>query len=259
MSDKEIDKMFQDFEDDIFSKKKKTLHVAFIIDSSGSMGVLRKFVVDIFNDQLEVLKSETDDQLDTKVSIVTFSYPDKINFLRWDDSISDINPLDMKEYIPDGNTALFDAIGKTLTKLQELPDVEEKTTSFLVNIITDGQENASRIYNLSQIRGRISDLQKTERWTITYYGTEPEKIQEEMDMFLSNTYKFDNRAMANGLYNVTLTNATKSYMADIKSGKGYSANFYGKPIDGFYGEEEKEEKKKFFQTHFQTTKDEEVK
>jgi hypothetical protein len=78
-------------------------------------------------------------------------------------------------------------------------------------------------------------------------------------MFLSNTYKFDNRAMANGLYNVTLTNATKSYMADIKSGKGYSANFYGKPIDGFYGEEEKEEKKKFFQTHFQTTKDEEVK
>jgi uncharacterized protein YegL len=222
---KEVDRMFDDLNiEGTIKNPKKVTHVAIIIDQSGSMFRLRDFVVDTFNEQIKTFKEETDSSLETRLSVITFA--DEIKFVRWDEDIHDVNPLDNREYVPSGNTALMDAIGFTCARLKELPDADNKDTSFLLMIITDGQENKSKEWNYDKIKILTEELQKTERWTVTYYGTEPDQISKDMHVYLANTMSFSEQDMLSGKFKNELRSATANYMSERKLGASYSSSFY---------------------------------
>jgi len=74
---------------------------------------------------------------------------------------SKAEPLTKETYIPRGNTALYDAIGKTAAKVSEI-DV-----TFV--ILTDGDENSSREFTKKAVRALIEEKTKL-GWTFVYMG-----------------------------------------------------------------------------------------
>ncbi len=78
-------------------------------------------------------------------------------------------PIPELAYITDGySTPLLDAVGDLITLLESVPDANDPEVSFLLIVITDGQENASKIWNSHSITDKIRKLQFTDRWTFTF-------------------------------------------------------------------------------------------
>lgn len=136
-------------------------HIAIVVDESGSMGHLTRKVQEVVNDQLGVIKSAArDNDQETKVTLTTFeggnikhhfrnAFPESVNFYN---------------YQPSGNTNLNDAINDAITNLEHASQ-KGRDESFLVIVITDGFENASRGPAPGQ---RIQDAQKTDRWSFAF-------------------------------------------------------------------------------------------
>jgi len=220
-----LDKAFDDLSD-VINDPKRVLHVAVVIDESGSMNNLKPFVVKTFNDQLEVLKKESDEKLETRVSVLTFSYPERINFLRWETDVHEVEPMTEKEYNPDGGTALFDSIGMMMDRLREVDDYLSENSAFLLMIITDGEENSSRRYGYKQIKSLLDEMEATKRWTVTYYGSEPKAMQENFNIHSGNTMTFSAQDMASGLYSASNMRSAKRHMDNIKLGAMSSSVYY---------------------------------
>lgn len=79
-----------------------------------------------------------------------------------------LNPLTANLYRPDASTPLFNALGKSLLRL-EIQFEQETTPTVLISILTDGDENASREFTGSAVRALIERLQGL-GWTFTYVG-----------------------------------------------------------------------------------------
>lgn len=68
-----------------------------------------------------------------------------------------------ENYTPSGNTALYDAIGRTINSVDKYND----THRILFVIMTDGQENASKEYKREDIQKLISQ-RDGKNWTFVY-------------------------------------------------------------------------------------------
>ena len=142
--------------------------VLFLLDSSGSMSSLRRAAVDAFNRVLEAIKegSKAAGQ-ETTVGFYTFgetSNPVSRKF--FDAPIDSLKPLSYDAYRAEGNTPMFDCVGKAIEDALALDTDED--TSFIVNVITDGAENASRNFNAASIKKLITKVQNTDKWTVTF-------------------------------------------------------------------------------------------
>lgn len=75
---------------------------------------------------------------------------------------------------PSGNTALYDAVGKTIRsigyRLDALPE-DEKPNKVLVVICTDGEDNCSKLYNRDDIQEMISLQRVKYSWEFVFLGT----------------------------------------------------------------------------------------
>jgi len=158
------------------SAEKLLTNVAIVLDASGSMGAMQREAVDGFNQQVAELKKPANKKLGYRVSLVTFDstvHEPKI----WDKPVSKISELERKDYVTGGMTALLDAIGSTITKMEALPSNAKPQKGLnvanLLIIITDGQENQSKEYaapnGYAKIKEKIEALQK-KNWTFTFMG-----------------------------------------------------------------------------------------
>jgi hypothetical protein len=86
----------------------------------------------------------------------------------FNEPVNKINPIDERNYKPDANTPLYDAMGFSITKLRAVSESFENY-NVLVTILTDGEENASREYNGAAIKKLVEEL-KLKGWTFTYIG-----------------------------------------------------------------------------------------
>ena len=125
--------------------KKNELDIVFILDKSGSMAGSEKDTIGGYN---SFIAKERKNNTNSKVTTILFdnNYEklyDRVN-------ISNIKKLTEKEYSVGGCTALYDAIGNTITDLDK-----KHPEKVLFVITTDGEENASREYNKSNIKKLI--------------------------------------------------------------------------------------------------------
>jgi len=148
--------------------------------------------------------------------------------------VNSIVEFPAKEYKPDGSTALFDAIGETIDRfVAEIPELAEEDSGALIVVVTDGEENASKRYGgeegRKRLKGRIDELQKTGKWTITFMGAEKvlETAVGDLGLSMGNTMSFD-PSSADGLVMASVSNTvgTESYMSARRMGKTSVDNFY---------------------------------
>lgn len=148
-----------------------TSHVGFILDMSGSMGVIEKPTKEGAVEYIKTLKKEGPD---SRFSLTVF---DTI-FEQWakDVPVSEIKATKLIEpYHARGMTALHDAVGTTVTAMEKRVG---DTDRGVVVIMTDGQENSSQEWTLKTVAKLIKRLTKTGRWTFVYLGANVDSFME---------------------------------------------------------------------------------
>lgn len=133
--------------------KKGLTELVFILDRSGSMSGLEEDTIGGYNAMLKKQKQEPGEAL-----ITTVLFDDRVELLHDRTNLRGVVPITSKEYFVRGNTALLDAVGKTINKIgnaQKHTAEEERAEQVMVVITTDGMENASREYDYSKIRQMI--------------------------------------------------------------------------------------------------------
>lgn len=145
-----------------------------IIDGSGSMRDIREQVRDGLN---EYVKEQKETAFNDTVLFSLTVFDDKVVKTYEGEDISLIKEFTTSDIFLGGSTALYDAIGKTLSNADEDPADRN-----LVVIYTDGHENASREFKREQIADMIRDLEATGKWQVVYLGAEFADFAKEADM-----------------------------------------------------------------------------
>lgn len=162
---------------------KDLTELVFILDKSGSMAGLEADTIGGFNGMLDKQKKETGRVF---VSTVLFASDSVV--------IHDRVPIEKVRYLSDedyrvgGSTALIDAIGGTIHHMTQVhryareEDVPEKT---IFIIITDGMENASKLYSYSKIKAMIEKQKNERNWEFFFLGANIDAIETAADMGIS--------------------------------------------------------------------------
>lgn len=164
--------------------------LVFILDRSGSMGGLESDTIGGFNGMIERQKKEGE-----KVNVTTILFDDEVEIIHDRFPIDAVQPLTDKEYYVRGCTALLDAVGQAINKIdnvqKHLPE-EHRAGKVLFVITTDGLENSSTEFNYNDIK-RMIEAKKECGWEFLFLGAnidagkEAEKIGIE---FYGTLYQY---------------------------------------------------------------------
>jgi len=86
--------------------------VVAILDRSGSMNGKEEDTLGGINAAFEQLKTEQEANTTIKVSVKLFDHEEQLLFRSID--LKDVRPIERRQYIPRGTTALLDALGNSL-------------------------------------------------------------------------------------------------------------------------------------------------
>jgi uncharacterized protein YegL len=169
------------------SKAVKLNHAIFILDNSGSMKSIRQATVDAFNENLQTLRKNSKKHgIETKVTFVTFDT--LVNEPKcFAAPLDQVRDLTLDDYTPDGSTAMLDGVGSTLEMMTTLAELNNPSTTALVIIITDGQENYSKSWTYERVAQKIKALQSTNRWTFTYSGANQDLSVVAQKLYIPTT------------------------------------------------------------------------
>lgn len=153
---------------------KNLTELVFILDKSGSMHGLEKDTIGGFNSMLE---KQREKEGECYVSTVLFSSGSTVLHDRV--PISEMKALTADDYQVGGNTALIDAIGGAVHHIKNVhryirpEDVPDHT---LFVIMTDGMENASRMYSSENVK-RMVEQQKEIGWEFLFIGANIDAVE----------------------------------------------------------------------------------
>jgi uncharacterized protein YegL len=146
---------------------KQRVLVNVILDKSGSMASKLKDVIEGFNAYVDGLSQE--DKVEYLFSLTLFDT--LVAHRAVAIPLKKVQKLDTKSYQPGGNTALNDAIGITIRKVDaNHPRVDKVVTV----IMTDGEENSSREWTHDAVKGLISQKESEGTWTFVFLGAAPD-------------------------------------------------------------------------------------
>ena len=207
------------------TKQKKT-YVALILDRSSSMQAIQEQIISGYNEQVETIKRNALD-VPTRVSLVTFaSEADEPTI--WNRRPSHLETLNKDTYKPQGNTAMYDAVGLTVERLQKVEDAWDPDTSFFITIVSDGEENNSKKYNKHNIASMVKELQGTGRWTFAYIGANQDltKVSADLGINIGNTYSFNATAAGTLDMNFEQSRGIDTYYSSRRAGKTQVKSLY---------------------------------
>lgn len=179
-------------------------NVVLLLDMSGSMQVRRDETIREVNRYLDRLRSDGQRYY---VTVTTFN--EYTNNLIWRKDIKDVGELEHAEYHPNGWTRLLDAVGNTLSNYHS--GSHERT---LFVVVTDGQENDSRLYSLAEVRNLIDHNRHSEYsgdFQFVFLGSGPDSwtvgrnlgFNFSVSTDWANPHNTEN--IYRGLYNVSST------------------------------------------------------
>lgn len=144
----------------------KKQYVGISRDHSGSMGSLRQAAIKDYNNGIDAIKiAAKANDIDTVVSVTSCGIGSLVRREVVNSSVSRLLPI--HRYEADGSTPLFDSVGELIDIMKSTPDYNSPDVTFLVMAITDGEENASRVWK-HKLGEEIRRLQATDRWTFVF-------------------------------------------------------------------------------------------
>jgi hypothetical protein len=140
------------------------VHVAIVLDRSGSMEDCRTDAIGAVNSYLRQVKDDKD--IEALVSLLIFD-SQGIDLIRDHVPAGSCAELASEEYQPRASTPLLDAVGHGVNVLDKR---KEPGARSILAVMTDGLENASREYTKDTIKALLDRKQKEDGWLVLYLG-----------------------------------------------------------------------------------------
>ena len=202
----------------------RTILINFVLDKSGSMECIREATISGFNEFKNDQGAEQGRALltltlfDTDFTTVCEAVP-----------MREVPDLDRSSYAPDGLTALYDAIGRTMRITDDFV-AAHRPDQVLFVIMTDGQENASREFTRERVFEMIQDRQKLARYEFMYLGANQDSYAAGVEMGMRDGRMLDYAATDEGSRGVILR-ASNNVRAHRRRGAPMSAQFFSPAME----------------------------
>ena len=160
-----------------------------VLDESGSMTCVTHQTISGCNETIQTIRMMQENNKDTQAHYVSIYLFESGNsrYIIHNQPVAEVKDITHRDYCPNGCTPLFDALGFTLTELKEIMGTPD--TLGYVTIITDGEENASRRYFMSQIRNLIDELKKRDV-IFSFIGANIDAAEYAKRLNISNSMQF---------------------------------------------------------------------
>lgn len=176
--------------------KENLTEIVFILDRSGSMAGLESDTIGGFNGLLEKQKEN-----EGRAIVTTVLFDEKYELLHDRIDIKGIKPINDDDYFVRGCTALLDAVGRTISKIDNVQKNTlklERAENVLFVIVTDGFENASKEYTYSAVKKLIEEKKKM-GWEFMFLGANIDAAEEASKIGIEKaraaTYRADSKGI----------------------------------------------------------------
>ena len=198
--------------------------VVAIMDRSGSMRGKEDDTLGGINAAITQLKEqriETQDTTTIRVSIKLFDHEEYLLIRSMD--IDKVRPIEKRQYVPRGQTALLDAIGNTLTYFINKKIINENAyDNCLVYIVTDGYENASRYFTQQQIKDLISNAETNYNIKIVYLAANQDAILEASNLGIDPSQALNYSETSENVESAYRSAASAAYRQRTGSNVGFT-------------------------------------
>ena len=202
------------------TKQKTIYHL--ILDKSGSMSDCIEQTISGFNEQVNKIRELQQQYPDQELTIGLTTFNSEVYEHFYQGRPENVSKLNSATYIPNGTTALLDAIGISIRHIEGLLQHQEKGTesTVVIVILTDGEENSSNLFTLMDIKSAISRLQETGKWTFSFIGANLNAVEVAISMAIKqqNSYVFEKSNMKSALFD-RLSSSMSNYMEKKSKGK----------------------------------------
>ena len=165
-------------------KQNNLTELVFILDRSGSMCRLEEDTMGGFNSLIKKQRRQ-----EGKCLVTTVLFDDEFDTIHNRVPLEDVKDMTKEEYFVGGCTALLDAVGETISKIDSLQgdtvrDKMPQKTVFV--IITDGMENASRKYSAVEVKKMIEKQKEKYGWEFLFLGANIDAVETASHMGISS-------------------------------------------------------------------------
>jgi uncharacterized protein YegL len=180
----------------------KNTEIIFVIDKSGSMSHLAGDTIGGFNGFIESQKA-----LDGKATLTTVLFDTTWRILHDGIDIHEVKAMTTSDYIAGGGTAMLDAIGEVINRVQDRHDElgAEKPEEVLFVITTDGEENSSHTFKKSQIEKMIKHQTNGHGWKFMFLGANMDAVKEAESIGISRDWSTNYTYDSKGIYDTFTT------------------------------------------------------
>lgn len=207
------------------NKPKKQTYIALVIDRSGSMSGVRDAAFTGINEQLSTIRKNAKKGGNTFVTYIQFD--DVIETIFDQTAAENLKDIVYSEYEPRGSTAMLDAVGTAIESFTTKV-IETSDTAYLIIVVSDGYENASRKETYATLAEKIKKLEATDKWTFTYMlsNIDLSIITDKLGASAGNVSSF--ASTPTGTVNAfsTVSGSSVGYMTMRSSGVTSTPAFY---------------------------------
>lgn len=176
--------------------KENSTEIIFVVDRSGSMQTIATDMCGGFDNFIAEQQKVPGE---CRVTLVQF---DTAVFTEYSGrSIERVPPLLL---VPQGYTALLDAVGKTIdetgVRFAALPE-EERPAKVLFVVVTDGHENSSNFYTRTKVFEMIKHQREAYHWEFVFLGANQDAFATAQSLSIGTSVTYDaTRAGAKALF-----------------------------------------------------------
>lgn len=165
---------------------KRRIYNLIIIDESGSMHAIKQQAIDNINETIQTIRHAEKKYEDQEHFVTVVTFNDDVKTIHDCVPAKKVKDIKTKDYNPSRCTALYDAMGISITKLRS--QISEGDT-VVVTIVTDGLENASREYNNASIKSLVDEM-KAQNWVFAYVGANQDVMEVGASISITNCMSF---------------------------------------------------------------------
>lgn len=190
-------------------------HLLTIVDRSGSMAGVKDDMIGGLNDFFKAQAKE-----DGKCLVDYVQFDNTVEHVYADKDVKDAEAI----LVPRGMTALYDAIGMSVTDLgKRFAEMAEgqRPGNVIVVVVTDGYENNSKEWRQEAIKELIKQQEDEWGWTFTFLGADMDAVEVGATMGFKSDYSLSYDKASIGATSMALaSNVTRTRGGDKT---GYSA------------------------------------
>ncbi len=209
----------------------KTNHIAILLDRSTSTRGIAPKLIEQFNQQVALIteRSAAENQK-THLSLYTFSSAaDRPLLFEAPLDLINVKPMTRNSYVVEGNTAMLDSIGMAIEDLQLFHrDLRNFDHSFLIIVLTDGEENVSAKYNKHTLRDLMNQKVRTDVWSFAFLVPQGGRrnLIQNFDIPEGNIQEWDTTAAGVDVMQRKTSTALSNYFTARTSGMRSTGSFF---------------------------------